>query len=182
MSPEPHKSSPGNSCPVLVEDLFLTDSFLIKGRVAGKYHRLTKMLEDSERRFISIEDAVMIALRGNEVVRTPSVMVNVKEIILAHELIDLGGDSAQRSLAQNAAEKPVRIRAFYSGSVQIELAGRIDHGAYEPAKGMGRRYFVMQDPVIRGLKLDGPSELRLLERLPYAIVQKDKLSYIYDFS
>ena len=30
--------------PVIVEDLFLTDTFLIKGRLTNKFRRLTTML------------------------------------------------------------------------------------------------------------------------------------------
>jgi hypothetical protein len=181
MSTESKGGSSGTGAvPAMVEDLFLTDSFLIKGRVAGKYHRLKKVLEDLDRTFVSIEDAVMISLRGNDVVRTPRVQVNVKEIILAHELVDMAGDDAQRQLAQD--DKSVRIRAFYSGGIQIELAGRVAPQAYEPAKGTVQKYFTMRDPVIRGLNLEGPNDLRLLKSLGYAIVQKSKLSYVYDFS
>lgn len=164
----------------MVEDLFLTDAFLIKGRLSGKYQRLTRMLEEADRTFLTIEDAVMISLRGNDVVRTPRVQVNTREIVLAHELVDMAGDAAYRKLAQD--DKTVRIRAFYSGSIQIEIAGRIAPRAYEPSKGVGRRYFVMLEPVIRGLNLDGANELRLLKGLEYAIVQKSRLSYVYDFS
>ncbi|MHC5064711.1 MAG: hypothetical protein ACYTG5_12140 [Planctomycetota bacterium] len=164
--------------PTMVEDLFLTDSFLIKGRFANKYHRLSKMLEDNERQFVCIEDAVMYALRNGEVVHTPSVLVNTSEIILAHELVDVAGDLAQKTLADN--KKSVRIRAFYSGAVQLELAGKVDPVAYEPGTGPGRRFFIMQEPVVRGLNLAGENHLDLLKGLGYAIVQKEKLAYIYD--
>ncbi len=50
------------------------------------------------------------------------------------------------------------------------------------AKGTVQKYFTMRDPVIRGLNLEGPNDLRLLKSLGYAIVQKSKLSYVYDFS
>lgn len=173
-------SDSAGTTPTMVEDLLLTDAFLIKGRVAGKYHRLKKVLEDFDRSFVTVEDAVMVSLRGNDVVRTPRVQVNVKEIILAHELVDMAGDDVQRHLAQD--DKSVRIRAFYSGAIQIEIAGRVSPQAYEPARGAGTKYFTMRDPVIRGLNLDGPNDLRLLKGLGYAIVQKNKLSYIYDFS
>ncbi len=180
-------SDPGNSegehttVPVMVEDLFLTDAFLIKGRMGQKYHRLTKMLEDAgDDSFLPVYDAVMISLRSNDVVRTPCVQVNTREIILAHELVEIAGDQALRELAEN--KKSVRIRAFYSRGVQIELAGKVEPGAYFPMHGSGRRYFIMQDLVVRGLNLEGPSELRLLKNLSYAIVQKKNLSYVYDFS
>jgi hypothetical protein len=179
MSTEPSPSS-GTANAVFVEDLFLTDAFMIKGRLANKCHRLSKMLEDVERRFVTIEDAMLVALRGNEVVRTPRVLVNTDEIVLAHELVDIAGDQQQRILAAN--EKSIKIRAFYSGSVQIEVAGNVEAGAYEPSRGPGRRYFIMQNPKIRGLRYEQCPELALLQKLSYAIVQKHKLAYIYDFS
>ena len=79
-------------------------------------------------------------------------------------------------------DKNVRIRAFCAGSIPIEIAGRASPQAYEPTKGVGRRYFVMREAVIRGLNLEGAHELRLLKGLSYAIVQKSRLSYVYDFS
>ncbi|MBK8976056.1 MAG: hypothetical protein IPM29_09025 [Planctomycetes bacterium] len=172
-------SAASGATPVVVEDLFLTDAFLIKGRLVGKYHRLGKVLEDLERTFLSIEDATLVSLRSREVVRTPRVQVNVSEVLLAHELIDLAGDEAMRSLAIDA--KTVRVRAFYRGGIQVELAGRIAPGAYEPSRGPSRRWFVLADPTIRGLDFEGNDDLHVLTNLGYAIVQKTKLSYVYDF-
>ena len=175
--PEP---SGANTLPAIVEDLFLTESFLVKGRIANKYHRLTKMLEDAEHTFLQIEDATMVSLRGGEVIRTPSVMMNRSEIVFAHELVDTASDGGLRQLASN--DKTVRIRAFYNGSIQLEIAGTIDPGAYEPAHNSRRWYFIMQEPKLRGLNLDEHEELRVLKSLPYIIVRKSKLAYIYDFS
>ena len=166
--------------PPIVEDLFLTEAFLIKGRIARKYQRLTKMLEDSERTFLEIEDATMVSLRGGEVIRTPSVLVNRAEVIFAHELVDTAGDDGLRQLAEK--EKPIKIRAFYSGSVQLELAGQIASSAYEPSHNAGRWYFIMKKPSIRGIDLENNEHLAVLKTLEYIIVRKSKLAYIYDFS
>lgn len=172
------QSQPSSSTPIMVEDLILTDSFLIKGRLTNKYQRLSRMLEDNERQFITIENAVMYSLRSGEVVQTPSVLVNTREVIFAHELIDFAGDQGQRVLAEN--QKSSRIRAFYNGAVQLELAGKVDPGAYEPSCGPNRRFFIMQNPTVRGLNLQESNHLDLLKGLSYAIVQKSKLAYIYD--
>ena len=168
------------SGPVIVEDLFLTDTFLIKGRLTNKFRRLTTMLEDMDGSFLAVEDATMVALRGNEVVRTPRVMINPKEIIMAHELLELAGDSAWRHLAQ--PNKTVRIRAFYNGSVHLELTGKIEPGSYEFSHGGGRQYFIIQNPVVRGLNITGNNELSVLHGLDYAIIHKNRLAYVYDFS
>lgn len=179
MNPESNRGE-GAVSPVIVEDLFLTESFLIKGRLSHKYHRLTKMLEDTARLFLQIEDATMVPLRGGRVIQTPSIHVNREEIIFAHELVDTAGDETQRHLA--SAEKPVKIRAFYNGAVQLELAGMIAPGAYEPNHNAGRWYFILQQPDIRGLDLDAHEDLGVLRTMDYCIVRKSKLAYIYDFS
>lgn len=163
----------------IIEDLFVTDAFLVKGRLANKFQRLAKMLEDNDRAYFTVEDATLVSLRGNEVIHVPRVLINQTEIVFAHELVDVAGDSAQRKLA--ARDKPVRIRGFYSGAVQIELAGNVEPGAYEPRNGR-RNYFVMEDLAVRGVAFDQNPELAVLRRLNYAIVRKGKLAYIYDFS
>ncbi len=164
--------------PAIIEDLFLTNTFLIKGRLANKYHRLTKMLEDTEQTFLTIEDALMVPVRGGRVVETPRVLVNREELLLAHEFVATSGDDAQRMLADN--DKPVPIRAFYSGPMQLEISGQVEPGAYEPSANMGRRYFIVQQPKIRGLDSRLVPGLQVLDGLPYAILRKSKLSYIYD--
>lgn len=174
--PEPKGSS---TAPVFVEDLFLTDVFLIKGRLPNKSKRLTNMLEDYQRTFLQVQDATMVSLRTGEVIRTPTVMVNVGEVIFAHELVEIAGDETQRRLA-GSSDKPTRIRAFYNGASQFELAGQIEPGAYESSPLTGRKYFILQKPLVRGLDLGHP-ELALLKGLDYAIVRKDRMAYVYDF-
>ena len=174
--PEPKGSS---TAPVFVEDLFLTDVFLIKGRLPNKNKRLTNMLEDYNRAFLQVQDATMVSLRSGEVIRTPTVMVNVQEVVFAHELVEVAGDETLRRLA-GSSDKPTRIRAFYNGAMQFELAGQIEPGAYESQPLTGRKYFIMQKPSVRGLDFEQP-ELSLLKALDYAIVRKDRMAYVYDF-
>ncbi len=174
---QPFRNSGGASAPTIVEDLILTDSFLIKGRLPNKTKRLSNLLEDWSKTFLTVEDATMVSLRTGEVIRTPSVQVNQKEVICAHELIDFAGDEMLRRLAQ--PNKAGRIRAFYNGAVQFELTGNVETGAYEQQVS-NRKYFIMQTPILRGLDLS-PPELQVLGTLEYAIVRKDKLAYVYDF-
>ncbi|MFY9343038.1 MAG: hypothetical protein WAT39_11145 [Planctomycetota bacterium] len=174
--PAPH----GNvGSPVFVEDLFLTDVFLIKGRLPNKQKRLSNLLEDFTRTFLPVHDATLVSLRTREVIRTATVMVNVSEVILAHELVDIAGDETLRRLASGGG-KTTRIRAFYNGASQFEVAGLIEPGAYESHPRGGRQWFVMQKPVVRGLDLQHP-ELALLKGLEYAILKRDRMAYVYDF-
>jgi hypothetical protein len=165
--------------PVFVEDVFLTDVFLIKGRLPNKQKRLTNLLEDFTRAFLPVHDATLVSLRTRDVIRTATVMVNVNEVVLAHELVDVAGDETLRRLAA-ASSKKARIRAFYNGATQFEIAGQIEPGAYESQALVGRRFFIMQKPAVRGLDLEHP-ELQLLRNLDYAILKKDRMAYVYDF-
>jgi hypothetical protein len=167
------------STPVFVEDVFLTDVFLIKGRLPNKTKRLTNLLEDFARTFLPVHDATLVSLRTREVIRTPTVMVNVSEVILAHELVDVAGDETLRRLA-SGGDKRAKIRAFYNGAVQFEIAGQIEPGAYESQPLVNRRYFIMQKPLVRGIDLQHP-ELAVLKALDYAILKKDRMAYVYDF-
>ena len=60
------------------------------------------------------------------------------------------------------------------------FGGQIEPGAYESNKITGRKYFIMQSPVIRGLDLDHP-ELKILKSIDYGILRKDRMAYVYDF-
>jgi hypothetical protein len=176
-----NEPDPGSATttPVFVEDVFVTNVFLIKGRLHGKGKRLTNTLEDWPRTFLHVRDATMVALRSKEVIRTPNVMVNLQELLFAHELLEIAGDEGMRRLGKS--EKTTRIRGFFGGSMQFELAGQVEPGAYESTQFAPRRFFIMKEPKVRGLDLDHP-ELQLLAKLDYAIVRKDRMAYVYDFS
>lgn len=174
--PSPHGST---AAPVFVEDVFLTDVFLIKGRLPNKTKRLTNVLEDWNRAYLPVHDATLVSLRTREVIRTPTVMVRMGEVILAHELVEVAGDETMKRLA-GTVDKPARIRAFYNGATQFEIAGQIEPGAYESGTIGNRKFFIMQKPVVRGLDLQHP-ELALLKGLDYAILKKDRMAYVYDF-
>ncbi|HET6204228.1 MAG TPA: hypothetical protein VFI25_15660 [Planctomycetota bacterium] len=162
----------------IVADLLVTDTFLIKGRVEGKYARLSKVLDDAHRCFLAVREATLIDLQTRERVLTPRVHVNLDEVVLAHELVDAGGDLFQAALARE--RESVRIRAFHAGRSNLEIAGRVRPNAYEPSDG-ARRFFVVEAPEIRGIRLEGDKDLEILRGLPYVIVNRERLSYIYDF-
>lgn len=179
MNEDPSQDS-NVASPVFIEDLFLTDVFLIKGRLAHKTKRLSNVLEDNQRQYLQVQDATLVSLRNNEVIKTPKVMINVDELILAHELFDCAGDAAMKNLAGTDDDKANRIRAFYNGSVQFEVGGKIEPGAYESNKMTGRKFFIMNAPIVRGLDLDH-AELKILKTIDYAILKKDRMAYVYDF-
>lgn len=164
----------------IVSDLLLTDSFLIKGNIENKYTRLSQVLDETRRYFLKVRDATLIDLNSCERINTPLLHVNVDEILLAHEFLDSGGDPAQRDLARNQSLH--RVRVFYTGSLNVELGGEVRPGSYEADDRTSRRFFIMRNPVVRGFQDKGDADLKLLNKLPYAILNKLRLSYVYDFN
>ncbi|PIE22406.1 MAG: hypothetical protein CSA62_12385 [Planctomycetota bacterium] len=169
---------------VMVEDLILTDAFLIKGTVENKFARLSKVLQSYAKQFLVVASAKMVDLRRGEVIETPRVHVNMREIVIAHEFVDPAGDYFQAKLSGKSKEtKPVKIRAFYHGSTNLEIAGRIRPGAYEKEGLEGSSgFFVMDDVTLRGLESTVSPDFANLHRLDYAIINKNALAYLYDFS
>ncbi len=166
----------------LRSDLFLTPAFLIKGNVDGKYTRLSKLLDEYERHFIPMRDVVLVDLNSRERIQTPKLQVNVSEILLAHEFLDEAGDDTRRELAREQTDDLQRVRLFFTGAVNLELAGDIRPRAYENSDSATRKFFVMRNPKVRGFKHHDDTHLKKLMDLPYAILNKERLSYVYDFN
>jgi hypothetical protein len=164
----------------LVTDLLLTDAFLIKGKVQDKYTRLSQVLDEHRKFFLKVRDATLIDLKTRERIQTPLLHVNVDEILLAHELLDESGDQHLRALNQD--EELHKVRVFYTGEQNLEVAGKVRPGCYEATDRATRRFFVLRDPELRGLKTEGDEDLSILDNLSYAILNKPRLSYLYDFN
>jgi hypothetical protein len=164
----------------IVSDLLLTDSFLIKGNVENKYTRLSTILDEHRKYFLKVRDATLIDLNSCERITTPLLHVNVDEVLLGHEFLDSGGDQHLRELAKDQSLH--RVRVFYTGSLNIELGGEVRPGSYESDDRSSRRFFIMRNPLLRGFNDRGDQDLKLLTKMPYAILNKLRLSYIYDFN
>ncbi len=164
----------------IVSDLFLTDSFLIKGEIDNKYARLSQILDEHRRYFLKVRNATLIDLNTCDRIATPLLHINLDEVLLAHEFLDTAGDVAQADLYRN--QELQRIRVFYTGLLNLEVAGEARPGAYDVADRATRRFFVMRNPAVRGFKAHGDQELSQLTSLDYLIINKTRLSYIYDFN
>ena len=166
----------------LCSDLFLTDAFLIKGNVENKYTRLSKLLDEHRKYFLKVRDVTLIDLRSKERIQTPLLHMNVDEVLMAHEFLDEAGDQTRRELAKEQEETLQRVRVFYTGNLNVEVAGSIQPHAYEVSDKATRRFFVMRNPKLRGFKDQGDDDLQSVLDLPYAILNKERLSYVYDFN
>ena len=167
----------------IVSDLFLTDAFLIKGNVENKYTRLSKLLDEHRKYFLRIRDVTLIDLNSRERITTPLLHMNVDEVLCAHEFVDEAGDGHRAEMANHDEDQGLnKVRVFYTGNLNVEIAGDIRSNAYEISDKATRRFFVMRNPTVRGFKDHGDNELKQMFSLPYLILNKERLSYIYDFN
>ncbi len=164
----------------LCSDLFLTDAFLIKGNVENKYTRLSKILDEHRKTFLRIRDCTLVDLKSRDQIHTPLLHINLDEVLVAHEFLDEAGDGAMAEISREADLDKVRV--FYTGHLNIELSGFIRPGSYDVSDTSTRRFFVMREPELRGFNDQGDDELRKLTDLSYMIVNKQRLSYVYDFN
>ena len=165
----------------LVSDVFLTPHFLIKGTVENKYTRLGQPLDAHRKRFLKITDATLVDLKSRDRIQTPLLHVNLDEVILAHEFLDHSSDASMAQLARHA-EWNHRVRAFYTGALNLEVSGDIRPGCYEVTDHRRGRFFVIKNPQLRGVDWDGDDDLQVLDGLEYAILNRERLAYIYDFN
>ncbi|MBI5435029.1 MAG: hypothetical protein HZA52_19500 [Planctomycetes bacterium] len=164
----------------IVSDIILTDSFLIKGEIEQKYARLSQVLDEYRRYFLRIRNATLIDLNTCDRIQTPLLHVNMDEILLAHEFLDTAGDPNKADLYKGV--KFHQVRVFFTGHLNVEVGGEVRPGSYEVDDRATRRFFVIKSPQMRGFNPKEDNDLKLLTKLPYAVVNKTRLSYIYDFN
>ncbi len=161
----------------IIQDVILTDSFLMLGTIANKYRRLSQLLDHYQKLFVPLVDVTMYDHADGEQIHVSDVLVNVEEIIFAHEFVDSGGDIFQKNMSVDGDK--TEIRAFYNGRINLELRGFVRKRAYEVNK-FNNEFFVMERPQIKGLPGEVPTSSRIVQELPYIIIHKKRISYVFD--
>lgn len=164
-----------------VKDLFLTESFLVKGHVKTGGKRLTNFLNSVSTPFIEVNDATLIGLAHGDRIVTARAMVARNEILFAHELLESAGDDSQRQLADKDSDRAV-VNVYIGGRMPIEVSGKMLRKAYQ-RKDLGTlEFLVMTEPVIEGLPTKRGREIALLKRLPYVAVNRSRIAYVFDYA
>lgn len=160
------------------KDIFLTDRYFIKGNVVPLGGRLSNHLDKSNRRFVTIEDAIVVELEGGEVLPVQSMMLGTDEILFAHELIESAGDMYRKYQSPDFDLDFVKI--VLKGPSGVTLHGKIrpenlDCAAFE------HRFIVLQQPRMDDLHESLEPEIDLLGSMSYLIVNKDKIGYVFRY-
>ena len=119
------------------KDIFLTDRYFIKGNVVPLGGRLSNCLDKTNRRFVTVQDAIVTELEGGEVLPVQSIMLGTDEILFAHELIDSAGDMYRKYQSPDfdldfgdpsEPLRPVRIAGPRNGA----CSGKVVVGSNDP--------------------------------------------------
>lgn len=164
-----------------VKDLFLTESFLIKGYVKTGGRRLTTFLNTTGGRFIEVHDATLVGVAQGDRIVTARAMVNLDEILIAHELIGSAGDDLLRRLAEPAKDRAL-VNLYLGGRLALEISGKMLRRAYNRTDLGEQRFLVVTDTAIEGLAGKKPREFAVLKRAPYLIVNRTRIAYVFDYS
>jgi hypothetical protein len=161
-----------------IKDLLVTEDVLIRGHVATGGRRLTDFLNATPRIFLDVDEASVAGHGPGEGMKQDSLLVRVDDVLLAHELVEAGGDQSLKALAHRGRdlggirlELGSRLRLTVTGKVIRRLLTREDLGA--------ARFFVVEDPVISGFPTPDGSAPDTLRGLPYIIVNRPRISLAF---
>jgi len=161
----------------IVKDIFLTDYFMIKGLVETGGSRLSDYLTRLRRSYVRLHNVTLIDLLDGTSVSAPEAMIQKKEIILAHELLDIAGDATLRQMVDKRSFS-LWVDLYHTGNVGMQIRGRIRPEIYEEID-IKREFFVVRDVTVRGINVTVNPQLKRLSSLPYAIINKQQINYIF---
>ncbi len=164
-----------------VKDLFLTESFLVKGHVNTGGRRLTTFLNNMDRKFLEVHDATLVGVTQGDRIVTARAMINVDEILLANELIESAGDESLRQLSDTDGDRAL-VNLYFSGRLPIEVSGKMLKRAYDRADLGNQDFLVVTETSVEGLSNGKSREFSLIKRAPYLIVNRMRLAYVFDYS
>ncbi len=73
------------SAVAVYKDLFLTQRHFIKGNLSPHVGRLSDYLDHSSEDFVALQDVLLVDLRDGSSTPSPSLLLNPREIVFAHE-------------------------------------------------------------------------------------------------
>lgn len=163
----------------IVNHLFLTQRFLVKGNVRTGELRLSSFLNSVRRPWLTIESATLIDLRSPDKVFTKAFTLRLADVIFAHEFLDLAGDPLRKSLAVPEKNDFRMLSLYFRAPCRLEMLGRARHESVEAAT--GDEFFVVMDPLLRGFDDKDAEDVRSLKNMNYAIVNRRQVHCFFQY-
>ncbi len=171
----------------IVNHLLVTQRFLVKGTVRTGDLRLSSFLNAVRRPWLAIENVTFTELVSGEKIVARRATLRLADLLLAHEYLDLAGDPIRKRLAQaDAAEGQAlprseyrMVSAWFRAPSRLEILGRIRQNVLDAAT--SDEFFVMQEPLLRGVDEATANLLLPVKDLPYAIVHRAQLHGWFEY-
>ncbi len=160
-----------------LKDLLYTETFLIKGHANTGSQRLSTFLNNSRKRFLEMEEVTLIKHDGGRRVAAAWMQVRVDDILFAHEL-EMSGDEGLRILAERKRDD-IEMTAYFSSDIPLQISGKVRKHALNSSTFRHCDFIVVVEPKLEGLILKPAREYAVLENMPYAIVNRNRLSLIF---
>lgn len=159
------------------KDFLFTDTFLIKGHVNTAGRRLSTFLNNTRKRFLDIEEATLIHYDGSGRTVAALVQVHMDDIFFAYEL-DGFGDEGLKLLAEHEKDH-YQVTAHFNGNHPLHFSGKVRKHSLDRDTLRSHDFIVIVEPLFEGLSIPPTPEFTVLENLPYAIVNRNRLAFIF---
>jgi hypothetical protein len=160
-----------------LNDLILTDTFLLRGNIDTGGQRLTSFLNNVPKRFFELHEVAATNHVTDEQFTATRMFVRIDEVLIAHEIGEGGDDRLRLLAAEERVEIPVT--AQFGGTLRLQLLGKVHKHGIERETSGPHDFIVVVEPKIQGLRGTAASEYAGFKHLPYVIANRNRLTFIY---
>jgi hypothetical protein len=154
------------------KDLLFTDKHLIKGHIKTGGQRLSTFLNSTRKKFLEMEEALLISHDGKDRIKTDFALVRINEILFAYENEETGDEVMRNLGGRQTAEQPILIHL--NSTVPLQLSGKVRKRALESEAIRWHDFFVIMNPVLNGFSAKPAPEYSFIKNVPYLIVNRDR--------
>jgi len=165
--------------PAIVNHLFLTPRFFVKGTVRTGDLRLSSFLNAARRPLLQLESVTFVDVDLGDRIVASRATLRLADVLLAYEFLDLAGDPLRKRLAEPELQEFRMVSAYFRAPARLELLGRVRRESLEATP--GDDFFVMMEPMVRGLADRTAPGFEALRNLPYAIVNRSQIHCFFEY-
>lgn len=163
----------------IVNHLFLTQRFLVKGNVRTGELRLSSFLNAVRRPLLALDNVTLIDLEKGDRIAARRMSLRLADVLLAHEFLDLAGDLQRRALAKPESVEHRMVSLYFRAPSRLELLGRVRREVLDATP--GEEFFVVMEPLLRGFDEKADGDLVPIKNLPYAIVNRAQIHCFFEY-
>ena len=88
------------------------------------------------------------------------------------------GDGILRNLADRSRDE-IRITAYFNVPIPLQISGKAHNRIFDPVSSSHNDFIVLTEPEFQGLAANKAPEYAMLIKLPYAIVNRNRLAFLF---